>query len=165
VRAIALHSLSPPHRLKFPPCRPAPSSKRSCKHAHAGPAARTSPQSIAYAALRHASAKSLELHSKLLTFTKQICESDSMKLRISATKAARSFSELMNRVRYRGESFVVERGGKPICEILPAGPPKFSGRELASLLRSLPKPDAEYLAAVEDLVTNQSTVAKSAWPH
>ncbi len=26
----------------------------------------------------------------------------------------------MNRVRYRGESFVVERGGKLICEVLPA---------------------------------------------
>ena len=34
--------------------------------------------------------------------------------------------ELMNRVRYRGESFVVERGGKAICEILPAMPRKFS---------------------------------------
>jgi len=75
-----------------------------------------------------------------------------MKLRISATKTARSFSELMNRVRYRGESFVVERGGKPICEILPAQPPKFSGRELADLLRSLPKPDEEYFALVERLM-------------
>jgi antitoxin (DNA-binding transcriptional repressor) of toxin-antitoxin stability system len=103
----------------------------------------------------------LELHCSALAPTTPICESDFMKLRISATKAARSVSELMNRVRYRGESFVVERGGKPICEILPAGPPKFSGSELASLLRSLPKPDAEYLSGVEDLVTNQSTVAKS----
>jgi antitoxin (DNA-binding transcriptional repressor) of toxin-antitoxin stability system len=61
-----------------------------------------------------------------------------MKSRISATAAARSFSELMNRLRYRGESFIVERGGKPICEILPAAPAKFSGSDLANLLRSLP---------------------------
>jgi antitoxin (DNA-binding transcriptional repressor) of toxin-antitoxin stability system len=86
-----------------------------------------------------------------------------MKSRISATAAARSFSELMNRVRYRGESFIVERGGKPICEILPASPPKFSGAQLADLLRSLPKPDEEYLAIVEDLTTTQPLVAKSAW--
>ena len=86
-----------------------------------------------------------------------------MKSRISATEAARSFSELMNRVRYRGESFVVERGGKPICEILPARPPKFSGAELASLLRSLPMPDEEYLMIVEELITRQPTVAKSRW--
>ncbi len=86
-----------------------------------------------------------------------------MKTRISATTAARSFSELMNRVRYRGESFVVERGGKPICEILPARPAKFSGAELANLLRSLPQPDEEYLEIIEDLITKQPTVAESGW--
>jgi prevent-host-death family protein len=86
-----------------------------------------------------------------------------MKSRISATEAARSFSELMNRVRYHGESFVVERNGKPICEILPARPPSFSGAELASLLRSLPKPDEEYLALVEELIAKRPTVAKSGW--
>jgi len=61
-----------------------------------------------------------------------------MKSRISATEAARSFSELMNRVRYRGESFTVESGGKPICEIIPAKQPRFTGADLAKLLRSLP---------------------------
>jgi antitoxin (DNA-binding transcriptional repressor) of toxin-antitoxin stability system len=86
-----------------------------------------------------------------------------MKSRISATEAARTFSDLMNRVRYRGESFIVERSGKPICEILPARPPKFSGAELASLLRSLPKPDEEYLAIVEDLIAKQATAAESGW--
>lgn len=86
-----------------------------------------------------------------------------MKSRISATEAVRSFSELMSRVRYRGESFIVERGGKPICEILPARPPKFSGAELAKLLRSLPKPDAEYLRMVEDLAAKQPRVAESGW--
>ncbi|HUY27235.1 MAG TPA: hypothetical protein VMV27_07410 [Candidatus Binataceae bacterium] len=83
-----------------------------------------------------------------------------MKSRISAIKAARGFSELMNRVRYRGESFIVERGGKPICEILPATPAKFSGAELAGLLQSLPKPDEGYLAAVEEILTKQPTVAE-----
>lgn len=86
-----------------------------------------------------------------------------MRLRITATAAVRSFSELMNRVRYRGESFVVERGGKPICEILPATPPRFNGAELVSLLRSLPKPDEEYLAILEQLATKQPVVADSVW--
>lgn len=87
-----------------------------------------------------------------------------MKLHISATEAVRSFSELMNRVHYRGESFVVERGGKPICEILPAGPPKFRGMDLVNLLRSLPKPDEEYFEILEGLVTKQTRVAESKWP-
>jgi prevent-host-death family protein len=86
-----------------------------------------------------------------------------MKSRVSASEAARSFSELMNRVRYRGESFVVERSGKPICEILPARPPKFTGAELAKLLRSLPKPDEEYLALVEELIAKQLSVAEPGW--
>jgi len=86
-----------------------------------------------------------------------------MKSRISASEAARKFSELLNRVRYRGESFVVERAGKPICEILPAKPPGFNGAELASLLRSLPKPDDEYLAIVEELTAKQPSVAESEW--
>lgn len=86
-----------------------------------------------------------------------------MRSRISATAAVRSFSELLNRVRYRGESFVVERGGKPICEILPASHPRFSGSELATLLRSLPKPDAEYLEIVDALATKQPSVADSGW--
>jgi antitoxin (DNA-binding transcriptional repressor) of toxin-antitoxin stability system len=86
-----------------------------------------------------------------------------MKSHITATEAARSFSELMNRVRYRGESFIVERGGKPVCEILPAGPPKFSGAELVKLLRSLPKPDEDYLAVVDGLTAKQRTVAESGW--
>jgi antitoxin (DNA-binding transcriptional repressor) of toxin-antitoxin stability system len=69
----------------------------------------------------------------------------------------------MNRVRYRGESFIIERGGKPICEILPARPPRFSGADFVNLLRTLPKPDEGYLAVVEELVTKQPTVAESGW--
>jgi antitoxin (DNA-binding transcriptional repressor) of toxin-antitoxin stability system len=86
-----------------------------------------------------------------------------MKSRISASEAARNFSELMNRIRYRGESFIVERGGKPVCEILPARPPKFTGAELARLLRSLPRPDDDYLAVLEEITTKQPTVAESGW--
>ena len=32
------------------------------------------------------------------------------------------FSEVMNRVKYRGESFIIERGGERICEVRPAAP-------------------------------------------
>ncbi len=86
-----------------------------------------------------------------------------MKSRISATEAVRNFSEIMNRVRYRGESFVVERGGKAICEIVPARPPRFTGKDLMNLLRSLPKPDDEYFEIVEELLANQAGVAESQW--
>jgi len=87
-----------------------------------------------------------------------------MRSHISASKAAaRSFSEPMNRVRYRNESFIVERAGKPICEILPTRPPKFSGADLVDLLRTLPKPDEDYLAIVEELLEEQPVVKESGW--
>jgi antitoxin (DNA-binding transcriptional repressor) of toxin-antitoxin stability system len=94
----------------------------------------------------------------------KICKYDFMKIRISATQTTRQFSELMNRVRYRGESFIVERGGQPICEILPACPARFSGGELAELIQSLPRPDDEYLNLIEKLAAKQPKVAASKWP-
>ena len=59
--------------------------------------------------------------------------------RVSAAEAAHSFRKLMHRVWRGGERFVVVLGGTPICEIHPAAPAKFSGAELANLLRSLSK--------------------------
>ncbi|MGO8734451.1 MAG: hypothetical protein ACLQVM_16880 [Terriglobia bacterium] len=39
--------------------------------------------------------------------------------RISVTRAVRSFAENLNRVKYRGESFIVERKREPVCRIEP----------------------------------------------
>lgn len=87
-----------------------------------------------------------------------------MKVSISATDAVRTISDLLNRVRYRGEGFVVERGGKPICEIQPAAPLKLTGADLADLLASLPKRDDEYSCLVDDLIAKQAKVGDSGWP-
>ncbi|MCK4870581.1 MAG: antitoxin [Gammaproteobacteria bacterium] len=38
---------------------------------------------------------------------------------ISATNAARSFSKIMNSVRYQGESFLIERGHEIVAQIIP----------------------------------------------
>ena len=55
----------------------------------------------------------------------------------TVTEVARHFAEYINRVSYRGESFVLVRGNKPVAELrpLPVGK-KLS--ELPSLLASLP---------------------------
>ena len=83
--------------------------------------------------------------------------------KISATEASRSFSELLNRAKYRGESFIIERGGEPICEIGPAAPTRFTGRDLVSLLSSLPSVDAGYLESVESAIENQPRLPGSPW--
>jgi antitoxin (DNA-binding transcriptional repressor) of toxin-antitoxin stability system len=59
--------------------------------------------------------------------------------RISATKAARHFSELLNRVAYQGASFQLERGSKPVARLVPAQPPStLTVGELNALFARLP---------------------------
>lgn len=82
---------------------------------------------------------------------------------VSATKAARTFSNLVNRVRYRGESFVVERGGEAVCQIGPVAVPRRSLRDVVQALREGPHPDAEYLDVVETVVAGQPKLPKSPW--
>ena len=59
---------------------------------------------------------------------------------ISATEAVRKFSDILNSVRYRGESFTIVRGGKPIASISPLeeSPKNKSLGELKGLISVLP---------------------------
>jgi prevent-host-death family protein len=68
-----------------------------------------------------------------------------MKSEISATDAARRFSEILNRVRYRNETFVVKRGGVPVCAIVPLSAGALTGRSRAQLLHSSPAPKRKSL--------------------
>lgn len=42
-----------------------------------------------------------------------------MEHRISATELARRLGDILGRVRYRGDSFVVERNGDPVARLMP----------------------------------------------
>lgn len=43
---------------------------------------------------------------------------------ISVTAAARGFSDLINRIRYRGESAILVKNGAPVARIGPFVPPR-----------------------------------------
>jgi antitoxin (DNA-binding transcriptional repressor) of toxin-antitoxin stability system len=87
-----------------------------------------------------------------------------MTTHVSATVAARTFSDLLNRIRYRGEEFVVERAGEAICRMTPAAPVKApSLRDLASLLQELPRPDAGYASDVRKVSRRQGRRPRSPW--
>ncbi len=87
-----------------------------------------------------------------------------MATRVSATEAARTFSDLLNRIRYRGEEFVVERAGEPVCRMTPAAPTKhLRFRDLAALLREPPVPDAGYAADVRRATRSQGRPPRSPW--
>ena len=83
-----------------------------------------------------------------------------MEEHIAATQAARSFSEILNRVKFKGEKFIIERGGKPVAQIEPILTTKAvkSLKELMAFLGKLPRLGDELDSFAEDLnilVANQ----------
>ena len=82
----------------------------------------------------------------------------------SATEAARRFSDMLNRVVYNRESFLVERGGRAVCEVRPVYGSDFTGADLVALLRSLPAPGEGYLGAVAKAVAEQPESESTQWP-
>ncbi len=67
---------------------------------------------------------------------------------ISITEAARNFSDFVNRVAYRRESFFLIRGKKPVAELRPV----VSGKrlsELQGLFQSLPPLSRDELESMQ----------------
>jgi prevent-host-death family protein len=56
-----------------------------------------------------------------------------MKNAVSATELARNVGDILARVKYRGETFVIERNGRPVARLVPTGPsPAGTVREALS---------------------------------
>lgn len=87
--------------------------------------------------------------------------------RISATEAARGFSEVLNRVRYQGTSFEVERGNEVVARIVPAQVPAgVRVVDLNRLFARLPSlGEAEAAAFEEDLAEARRNIepAEDPW--
>ena len=47
-----------------------------------------------------------------------------METTITATELSRSLSDILSRVRYKGETFIVERNGVPVATLAPPVPAK-----------------------------------------
>jgi antitoxin (DNA-binding transcriptional repressor) of toxin-antitoxin stability system len=62
-----------------------------------------------------------------------------MPIYLTVTEVVRNFSEILGRVRFRGERFVLTKGGKPVAELGPVtiGEP-VRLEELPALLAALP---------------------------
>ena len=85
--------------------------------------------------------------------------------RLSATELARSLSDVLGRVRFRGERFVVERNGEPIATIAPLGhAPSVTLRDLASRLSESPLMDGDFADDLEALQRNQMVTGEPSWP-
>ncbi|MDT8369746.1 MAG: type II toxin-antitoxin system Phd/YefM family antitoxin [Longimicrobiales bacterium] len=62
-----------------------------------------------------------------------------MRIRTTVTEVLRNFSDYLNRVAYRGERFVLTRGGKEVAELAPTIPAGSRLADLPETLRSLPR--------------------------
>jgi len=83
--------------------------------------------------------------------------SHSMESTLTVTEAARNFSDLINRVVYRGDTAILTRNGKPVARIVPEAPAKTTGRELAEFWRSRsPMPVREAESYASDLAKIRS---------
>jgi antitoxin (DNA-binding transcriptional repressor) of toxin-antitoxin stability system len=69
-----------------------------------------------------------------------------MSLAVSVTEVLRNFAEYVNRVVYRGETFLLVRGGKPVAMLSPVPAGRRLG-DLPSLLASLPRLSSEEAAS------------------
>ncbi len=83
-----------------------------------------------------------------------------MEKHISATRAVRDFSELLNRIKFNRAHYVIERGGKPVASMRPIDEKTefLTLGELKTLLKNLPRLDDEldaFAADLEDIANNQ----------
>lgn len=87
-----------------------------------------------------------------------------MRERISATAAARSFSDLLNRVRYKGDSFVIVRNGEEVGRLEPISPkrPK-TFNEFVEMIRTMGPPDEDFARDLEEIRRSQPALPEDPW--
>jgi antitoxin (DNA-binding transcriptional repressor) of toxin-antitoxin stability system len=85
---------------------------------------------------------------------------------ISATTAAKRFREVLNDVEHRGETFEVERHGRPVARIGPTeeGAPRRVGwKDALSLLSAGPAPDPDFATDLEEVRRRVEKLPEDPW--
>ena len=79
---------------------------------------------------------------------------------LSVTEAARGFSDLINRIRYRGESVLLLKGGKPVAQVSPVKT-ICTGEELARACVTWPRLGEDDAAEFEaELAASRAALGK-----
>ena len=77
------------------------------------------------------------------------------KIHISSTSLVRSIGDILGRVRFRGEAFIIERSGKPVAVLSP-----YPATEATSLAGTIGTwvdagpPDLEWANVIENVGTD-----------
>lgn len=83
---------------------------------------------------------------------------------ITATKAARHFSDLLNRVAYRHESVEIRRGGRAVARLVPVeSRPSVQVRDLNTVLSCLPRLGEDATAFAADVEAGDPGPEDDAW--
>lgn len=83
---------------------------------------------------------------------------------LSVTQLLHNFADYLNRVAYRGESFVLTRGRKPVAELGPVAVSRYLS-ELPEIVRSLPRLSPEEAEGfAEDLAALQGRLREAGAP-
>ena len=79
--------------------------------------------------------RGLDADERAKPVSQPVFASDDGGTTVTATEAARNLSDLLSRVRYRGECFDVTRGGEAVARLTPPStPPTVTVRDLVALL-------------------------------
>jgi antitoxin (DNA-binding transcriptional repressor) of toxin-antitoxin stability system len=88
-----------------------------------------------------------------------------METKTTATDLAKNLSDVLNRIRYRGERFLVERNNEPVAALLPVTAARgITVAELFERLRTISLPDEGFADAVEAIQAAQPKVEFPQWP-
>lgn len=87
-----------------------------------------------------------------------------METKITATELGRNLSDVLNRVRYRGERFVVERGGEVVGMLAPAATRATTFREIVAAVGDLRMPGDGYADDLEAIQREQPPATMAEWP-
>ena len=83
--------------------------------------------------------------------------------RITATEASRSFSRVLDEAEHGGESFVIERNGRPVAELRPTSKTSTVA-DLVAFLRDVGMPDPDFRADMLDIIEHSARdVGRDPW--
>lgn len=75
---------------------------------------------------------------------------------LTATQLARNLSDVLNRVEYKGERFIIERNGERVATLGPTDAASArTVRDFVQFVQSLSPANPDYLDALEAIQANQ----------
>jgi len=88
-----------------------------------------------------------------------------MPTKISATELSRNLSDVLNRVRYKGEAFAIERNGQTVAVLQPAEEkPRATMHTLAEIIRRHSPVDPKFADDLEEIQRSQGPFEIREWP-